>query len=207
MSEGSFVNPQVTNNTMAIPNSSAIVSTETARLLPAHHDRPGSTSSETSSIVSSSTSSSEEEEENSHHGQPRGYGTCAPLLSDEETNKPKQTAADTPPEQQGQQYSNAYIARVVISLLIGVFTSNADSSLVMATHPVIASEFDDLEDSSWLLISFMLAAVATQSIVSYRCGAEGHVRGEECLFLLMFGVCGPFSTENSAISMVARSSC
>lgn len=50
--------------------------------------------------------------------------------------------------------------------IIGQFTSNADASLVMATHSVIASEFYDFEDSSWLFISFMLAAVATQSIVS-----------------------------------------
>lgn len=79
-------------------------------------------------------------------------------------------------------YSDAYIARVVGALLIGkpllrdrqrlsnvvgVFTSNADASLVMATHPVIASEFGDLEDSSWLFISFMLAGAATQSLVSW----------------------------------------
>lgn len=47
----------------------------------------------------------------------------------------------------------------------GVFTSNLDGSLTLATHPVIASEFQDLEDSSWLFISFWLAASCTQSIV------------------------------------------
>ncbi|KAK7755663.1 hypothetical protein SLS62_002274 [Diatrype stigma] len=158
---------------MAIPKTSAIASTETARLLPTRNRSP-SDSSATSSLIFSSTSSLEEEGD-FHHGQPKGYGACAPLSSDEEANKPKKAAAHKPSE---QQYSHVYIARVVISLLIGVFTSNADGSLVMATHPVIASEFDDLEDSSWLLISFMLAAVATQSIVGYWCGAEGHGKGE-----------------------------
>jgi uncharacterized membrane protein YoaK (UPF0700 family) len=47
----------------------------------------------------------------------------------------------------------------------GIFTSNADGSLVLATHPVIASEFGKLQDSSWLFISFMLASAASQTIV------------------------------------------
>jgi hypothetical protein len=48
----------------------------------------------------------------------------------------------------------------------GVFTSNADGSLVLATHPVIASEFNVLGDSSWLFISFALAGACTQTLVS-----------------------------------------
>ena len=39
------------------------------------------------------------------------------MISDEEANKPNEQAAIKPPEQ--QKYSNAFIARVVISLLIG----------------------------------------------------------------------------------------
>ncbi|KAM5341171.1 hypothetical protein ACJ41O_015280 [Fusarium nematophilum] len=69
-----------------------------------------------------------------------------------------------PREEEPKLYSNSFIARVVIALLIGVFTSNADGSLVLATHPVIASEFGDLEDSSWLFISFMLAGAASQTV-------------------------------------------
>ncbi len=45
--------------------------------------------------------------------------------------------------------------------------SNADGSLLLATHPVIASEFNDLPDSSWLITSFVLASAATQTLV--RC--------------------------------------
>ncbi|KAF2661455.1 MFS general substrate transporter [Lophiostoma macrostomum CBS 122681] len=57
--------------------------------------------------------------------------------------------------------SSASVARIVSVLLIGGFISNADGSLLMATHPVIASEFNALDDSSWLLTSFALASVAT----------------------------------------------
>ncbi|KAI1799453.1 MFS general substrate transporter [Daldinia bambusicola] len=61
-------------------------------------------------------------------------------------------------------YSNRFIARIILTLLVGVFTGNADGSLVIATHPVIASEFNDLENSTWIFISFLLAGAATQSL-------------------------------------------
>lgn len=44
----------------------------------------------------------------------------------------------------------------------GIFTSNLDGSIVLATHPRIASEFNALEESSWIFISFLLAGVSTQ---------------------------------------------
>lgn len=48
----------------------------------------------------------------------------------------------------------------------GVFIFHADSSLVMATHPTIASEFNALDSSSWLFTAFALAGAATQNTVS-----------------------------------------
>jgi uncharacterized membrane protein YoaK (UPF0700 family) len=57
---------------------------------------------------------------------------------------------------------------VVIPHPSGAFTANADGSLVMATHPIIGSEFNDLENSSWLFIGFMLAGCATQAVVCVR---------------------------------------
>ncbi|OAL51173.1 MFS general substrate transporter [Pyrenochaeta sp. DS3sAY3a] len=56
------------------------------------------------------------------------------------------------------------VGRIVSVLLIGSFISNADSSLLFATHPIIASEFDALRDSSWLMTSFGLAQAATQPL-------------------------------------------
>lgn len=46
----------------------------------------------------------------------------------------------------------------------GGFISNADGSLLLATHPIIASEFNALDDSSWLLTSFALASATTQPL-------------------------------------------
>ncbi|RTE77128.1 hypothetical protein BHE90_008383 [Fusarium euwallaceae] len=49
-------------------------------------------------------------------------------------------------------------------LLIGVFVSQADTSLVLATYGAIASEFNDLQNASWLLSSYMLAMCMGQPL-------------------------------------------
>ncbi len=47
----------------------------------------------------------------------------------------------------------------------GIFVGNADGSILLATHAIIASEFNDLKNSSWLITSFALAGAATQALV------------------------------------------
>jgi hypothetical protein len=48
----------------------------------------------------------------------------------------------------------------------GVFVSSADTSIVFATNGAIASDFEDLENSGWLVTGFMFAMCATQPLVS-----------------------------------------
>ncbi|KAI1086070.1 MFS general substrate transporter [Rostrohypoxylon terebratum] len=81
-------------------------------------------------------------------------------------------------------YSNGFIAKVVIALLVGVFASSADSSLVIATHPIIASEFNDLENSTWLFISFLLAGAATQSLY----GKLSDIYGRKSVLLVAYAL-------------------
>lgn len=50
-------------------------------------------------------------------------------------------------------------------LKTGIFVGHADGSILLATHPIIASEFNDLGNSSWLITSFALAGAATQTLV------------------------------------------
>lgn len=83
-----------------------------------------------------------------------------------------------------------FVLKIVAILVVGMFTSNADGSLVLATHPTIASEFNDLEDSSWLFTAFVLAGAATQTIVSI-----GHSRGAAATYT------GLSSMPNSVTSM------
>ena len=47
----------------------------------------------------------------------------------------------------------------------GIFVAQIDGSILMATYPVIASEFDDLKNATWLVTSFALAGAATQTLV------------------------------------------
>ncbi|KAJ4163077.1 hypothetical protein NW754_014500 [Fusarium falciforme] len=100
-----------------------------------------------------------------------GYGSASDCESAPQPEEPK-------------PYSHAFIARVVIALLIGVFTSNADGSLVLATHPVIASEFGDLADSSWLFISFMLAGAASQTVY----GKLSDIFGRKAILMFCYGL-------------------
>ncbi|KAI0378093.1 MFS general substrate transporter [Hypomontagnella monticulosa] len=104
------------------------------------------------------------------------YGT--PTKSDEEEQSGSEigTAQVT--------YSSGFIARVVLALLVGVFTASADGSLVISTHPVIASEFNDLENSSWLFISFLLAGAATQSLY----GKLSDIYGRKSVLLVSYAL-------------------
>ncbi|KAI3325331.1 MFS general substrate transporter [Xylariaceae sp. AK1471] len=129
-----------------------------------------STASDSSSQASAS-SSSDTNTNGNHVASPRNYGT----IDDAES------AHD--PEPAEERYSRAVIARVVGALFIGVFTSNVDGSLVLATHPVISSEFQDLEDSSWLFISFWLAGSATQSLY----GKLSDIYGRKSILLSRIG--------------------
>lgn len=89
-------------------------------------------------------------------------GACA----DVERTAPARADADDEAETRPRGVPASAVVKIVAILLVGTFTANADGSLVLATHPTIASEFDDLENSSWLFVAFALAGAATQTLVS-----------------------------------------
>ncbi|KAL3486219.1 major facilitator superfamily domain-containing protein [Aspergillus germanicus] len=60
--------------------------------------------------------------------------------------------------------SNASVFGIIAVLLIGVFVANAEGSLVLATHGRISSEFNDFNNASWLVTSYVLAMTAAQPI-------------------------------------------
>jgi hypothetical protein len=137
--------------------------TETSPLLAAIPE--ASTASDTSSLMDSDSESDDS-------SLPAAYGIYSPNGSDLEARR--ELANPKPRLKQGHQ--QATILQVILVLLIGVFTSNADGSLVLATHPVIASEFQVLADSSWLFISFALAGAATQTLVSFSDESEVEIK-------------------------------
>lgn len=79
---------------------------------------------------------------------------------------------------------SASVGHIVCVLLIGTFVSNADSSLLFATHTIIASEFNALHDSSWLLTSFALAQAATLPLY----GKLSDIYGRKILLLMAYAL-------------------
>ncbi|ETS87253.1 hypothetical protein PFICI_01081 [Pestalotiopsis fici W106-1] len=150
-----------------------------------YQDDATAASSESNTITPSETSSLLGGKSLDGEGDNHKYGSV------EEPRDPESGVVTTPriaaaagQEGEGRRYSNAFIARTVVALLIGTFTTNADGSLVLATHPVIGSEFNDLENSSWLFIGFMLAGLATQSLY----GKLSDIFGRKPLLLLCYGL-------------------
>ncbi|KAL1608865.1 hypothetical protein SLS59_002056 [Nothophoma quercina] len=144
----------------------ATVSTERTPLL----SQSGNTSSSSSLSLSSSDASSEVLDA-------RPCSPCAEPLLDEEArleSKPETSIAAIP----------ASVGHIVCVLLIGTFISNADSSLLFATHTIIASEFNALHDSSWLLTSFALAQAATLPLY----GKLSDIYGRKSLLLLAYAL-------------------
>ncbi|KAK5659228.1 hypothetical protein OQA88_1319 [Cercophora sp. LCS_1] len=74
------------------------------------------------------------------------------------------------------------VARVISVLLIGIFVAHTDGSIMLATHPAIASEFNDLKDSPWLITSFALAGAATQTLY----GKLSDIYGRKPLVLIAY---------------------
>ncbi|KAI0440589.1 major facilitator superfamily transporter [Xylaria telfairii] len=78
------------------------------------------------------------------------------------------------------------LTQVVAVLMIGLFTASVDGSLILATHPRIASEFDALEDSSWLFVSFLLGGVATQVLYAKL----SDIYGRRAMLVFCYGLFG-----------------
>jgi hypothetical protein len=61
--------------------------------------------------------------------------------------------------------SLASVTFTISLLLLGVFVANAEGSIVLAAYGQIASEFNDLDNASWLVTSYVLAMSVSQPIV------------------------------------------
>lgn len=78
--------------------------------------------------------------------------------------------------------SRRHVANTISVLLTGIFVAQAAGSMVMATYPLIASEFDDLANASWLITSHSLAAAATQPLY----GKLSDVYGRKPMILIAY---------------------
>lgn len=93
-----------------------------------------------------------------------GTDVCsAETLIDEEIERSRPSTSSSGPPTSSPGVAPSV---VVLVLTIGVFIAQLDTSFVLATHSTIASEFDQLANSSWLVVSYALAMCAVQPIVS-----------------------------------------
>ncbi|KAJ8603117.1 hypothetical protein MRB53_042259 [Persea americana] len=100
--------------------------------------------------------------------QPNGYGTIAVGHCPDLHHHAKhiQTDPETSQEHEDLTPSQAVpgVWATLSVLLIGVFVSQTDQSLVLATYSQIASEFDDLRAGSWILSAAILAQCIAQPL-------------------------------------------
>ncbi|KAI0856219.1 major facilitator superfamily transporter [Xylaria cubensis] len=117
------------------------------------------------------------------HQVPAKHTVLGDTVTDIEANEialSSNNATDPP------QISTSSLIQVVAVLMIGLFTSNLDTSLILAIHPRIASEFNALEDSSWLFVSFLLGGVATQVLYAKL----SDVYGRRVMLVFCYGLFG-----------------
>lgn len=74
------------------------------------------------------------------------------------------------------------VSAIIGLLLIGVFVSNADATLVIATYASISSEFGALKNAAWLTTSYTLAICAVQGIV----GKLSDIYGRKAVLLVSY---------------------
>ncbi|KAI9692323.1 MAG: hypothetical protein M1822_006554 [Bathelium mastoideum] len=97
------------------------------------------------------------------------------------------------PSAGGQDQTPVSIISLVAIFCVGSFVSNADASFVIATHSTIASEFDSLSFSSWIMSTYTLAACISQPIygkVSDLYGRKSVLTAAYVLFALGCALCG-----------------
>lgn len=122
--------------------------------------RDSSTSSTLSSLSSSSISDTDSEDHDYY-----GFKAESKVREVQESDV-ENLAAGPSPKQDDSKLSTSAVVRLLVVLVIGAFTVNADGSLVLATSSRISSEFNALHQASWLFTAFVLGGCATQALVS-----------------------------------------
>lgn len=89
---------------------------------------------------------------------------------------------DTPDEALNEKKRSPWATISV--LLLGVVSSNAVASLVLATYATVSSDFDDLDSGSWLLSAYTLTMCATQPLY----GKLSDIYGRKPLLLTAYAV-------------------
>jgi nitrate/nitrite transporter NarK len=83
-----------------------------------------------------------------------------------------------------EQPNSRSVISILSLLLVGVFISSADGTLVMATYTTISSEFKAFGDAAWLTTCYVLASCALQPLV----GKLSDIYGRKPVLLISYAV-------------------
>jgi MFS family permease len=76
------------------------------------------------------------------------------------------------------------VVAIISVLLIGVFISQADGTLVLSVYGRISSEFNDLENGSWIITAYLLAMSGTQALYGRLSEIYGRKRCLQASYIL-----------------------
>lgn len=121
-----------------------------------------------------------------------------PLLGQENSNDDLETQRNDSVSESQHEQTERSVFGIISVLLIGVFVSQADTTLVFATYAHITSEFIRLGggswiDGSWIVTSFGLATCATQPMygrLSQIFGRKPILQMSYLLFLIGTAIAG-----------------
>ncbi|THY09505.1 MFS general substrate transporter [Aureobasidium pullulans] len=121
-----------------------------------------------------------------------------PLLGQENSNDDLETQRNDSVSESQHEHTERSVFGIISVLLIGVFVSQADTTLVFATYAHITSEFIRLGggswiDGSWIVTSFGLATCATQPMygrLSQIFGRKPILQMSYLLFLIGTAIAG-----------------
>jgi hypothetical protein len=105
---------------------------------------------------------------------------CADITDD---ISPGARNADDNPDEALNEKERSPWATISV-LLLGVVSSNAVASLVLATYATVSSDFGDLDSGSWLLSAYTLTMCATQPLY----GKLSDIYGRKPLLLIAYAV-------------------
>ncbi|KAF2798071.1 MFS general substrate transporter [Melanomma pulvis-pyrius CBS 109.77] len=98
--------------------------------------------------------------------------------------------------------SHSSVTFTISLLLLGVFVANAEGSIVLAAYGRIASDFNDLDNASWLVTSYVLAVSVTQPMYGKLSDIFGRTRMMLVAYTIFAVGCAICGTGQSLLGVI-----
>jgi predicted MFS family arabinose efflux permease len=116
----------------------------------------------------------------SNHSQQTSYDAIPTTTND--GPQPSETNGIGQPQQTVEK-SRAELIRVLIPLSIGIFLSSMDGTVIVSAYASMGSEFNQLQNTSWIATAYMLTLTAFQPLYGKLSDMFGR---KQCLLFAYF---------------------